>query len=549
MVRNLIEIHCKVKGNREIGCGTGAFRGTGVRVDCQTPVVSFQKIATERLEGKMDTFKEYDQYDGLGLAELIRKKEISAEAVAETAIARIEALNPKLNAVITPMYDLARAAIRQGLPDGPFTGAPFLLKDLLAAYAGVPMTNGSRAYKDYIPARDSEMVTRFKRSGAVILGKTNTPELGLLGTTEPELHGPTRNPWNTEHTPGGSSGGSAAAVASGMVPLASGGDGGGSIRIPAACCGLFGLKTTRGRNPTGPEVGAIWQGAVIEHVITRTVRDSAAMLDVTQGPDMGPPFILPPPDGPYLKEMEREPGRLKIAFTTRSPLNTPVHPECVKGVIETAHLLETLGHRVEEAEPGTDGHALALSYLTMYFGEVAADIDALKEILGRKARRNDVEDLTWTLGLMGRTYCAGYFVKAIREWGKAARIMGRFHQEYDLYLTPTLACPPVKIGELKPKPAEALALKIINVLGLGRLVKLSGMMDKLAIKSLSETPFTQLPNFTGQPAMSVPLHWTPDGLPCGSQFIGRFGDESTLFKLARQLEQARPWFERRPPSS
>jgi amidase len=500
------------------------------------------------MKKEMETFKEYDQYDGLGLAGLIRKKEISAEAVCETAIARIEALNPKLNAVVTPMYDHARAAIRRGLPDGPFRGVPFLLKDLLAAYAGVPLTNGSRAYQNHVPAQDSEMVTRFKRAGTVILGKTNTPELGLLGVTEPEFHGPTRNPWNTDHTPGGSSGGSAAAVAGGMVPLASGGDGGGSIRIPAACCGLFGLKTTRGRNPTGPEVGAVWQGAVIEHVITRSVRDSAAMLDAVQGPDIGPPFILPPPDRPYLEDMVQDPGRLKIAFTTRSPLHAPVHPECVKAVKETARLLETLGHDVEEASPEIDGPALAMSYLTMYFGEVAADIDALREILGRPARRDDLETVTWTLGLMGRTYSAAHFVKAMREWGKAGRIMGRFHQTYDLYLTPTLACPPVMIGELAPKPAETLALKVVNVLGLGRLVKLSGMMDKMAIKSLSETPFTQLANFTGQPAMSVPLHWTPNGLPCGSHFMGRFGDEGTLFRLARQLEQARPWFDRRPPA-
>jgi len=287
---------------------------------------------------------------------------------------------------------------------------------------------------------------------------------------------------------------------------------------------------------------------VIEHVITRTVRDSAAMLDATQGPDIGASSILPPPDRPYLEDMDRDPDKFRIAFTTRSPLGTPVHPECVKGVKETARLLETLGHHVEEAEPEIDGPALAMSYLTMYFGEVAADIAALGEILGRKPGRNDLEALTWTLGLMGRTYSAGYFVKAMREWGKAARIMGRFHQTYDLYLTPTLAFPPVKIGELKPKPAEALALKIINVLSLGRLVKLSGMMEKLAIESLSKTPFTQLANFTGQPAMSVPLHWTPDGLPCGSQFIGRFGDEGTLFRLARQLEQARPWADRRPPA-
>ena len=495
----------------------------------------------------METFKDYDTYDGLGIAELIRKREVSAEDICETAIQRIEALNPQLNAVVTPMYDHARDTIQHKLPEGPFTGVPFLLKDLLAAYAGVPLTSGSKAFRNYIPAEDSEMVTRFKRAGTVILGKTNTPEFGLMGYTEPELHGPTRNPWDRDHTPGGSSGGSAAAVASGMVPLASGGDGGGSIRIPAACCGLFGLKTTRDRNPTGPEEGAIWQGAVVEHVITRTVRDSAAMLDATQGPDIGAPALLPPPERPYLEDMERDPGKLKIAFTTRSPLDTPVHPECIKAVQETVRLLETLGHRVEEAEPGIDGQALAMTYLTMYFGEVAADIEAMKDILGRKASQKDVEALTWTLGLMGRTYSAEYFVTAMREWGKAGRIMGRFHVNYDLYLTPTLASPPVKIGELKPKPVEAFALKVINTLGLGRLVKLSGMMNKLAVESLSKTPFTQLANFTGQPAMSVPLHWTPDGLPCGSQFIGRFGDESTLFRLARQLEEAQPWFDKRPP--
>ena len=495
----------------------------------------------------MDRFREFDQYDGLGLAELVRKKEVSPEELCEESIARIEAVNPKLNAVITPMYDLARQAARRALPDGPFTGVPFLLKDLLAAFAGVPLTMGSKAYKDYVPAEDSETVKRFKKVGVLILGKTNTPEFGLLGYTEPELHGPTRNPWNVHHTPGGSSGGSAAAVASGMVPLASGGDGGGSIRIPSACCGLFGLKTTRGRNPTGPEVGAIWQGAVIEHVLTRTVRDSAAMLDATQGPDVGAPYVIPPPERPYLEEIGQNPGHLKIAFTTQSPLDTPVHPECVKAVTETVDLLEELGHQVEEAEPDTDGPTLAMSYLAMYFGEMAADIEELETVLGRKAQQTDVEPLTWTLGLMGRTYSAGYFVKAMREWGKASRAMGRFHLDYDLYLTPTLAYPPVKIGELKPKPAETLALKVINALRLGRLVKFSGMMDKLAIESLSKTPFTQLANFTGQPAMSVPLHWTSDGLPCGSQFIGRFGDEATLFRLAKQLEEARPWFDKRPP--
>ena len=495
----------------------------------------------------MGAFKEYDHYDGLGMAELVRKKDISPAELCEEAVRRIEKLNPRLNAVITPMFDLARNDIEKGLPEGPFTGVPFLLKDLIAAYAGVPLTGGSRAYRNYIPDEDCELVKRFKKAGVVIMGKTNCPEFGLMGITEPELHGPTRNPWNTDHTPGGSSGGSAAAVASGMVPIASGGDGGGSIRIPASCCALFGLKPTRGRNPTGPDHGAIWQGAVVEHVISRSVRDSAAMLDATCGADAGAPYIIPLPERPYMEEITREPGSLKIAFNTHSPLDTEVHPECARAVEETARLLEGLGHTVIEDRPAIDGKALATSYLTMYMGEIAADIEELELILGRKAKRSDVEALTWTLGLLGRTYSAGYFVEQMREWGTAARTMGRFHETYDLYLTPTTASPPVRIGELKPKPAERALLTIVNSMGLGKLLKLSGIVDTLAVQSLSKTPFTQLANFTGQPAMSMPLHWTDEGLPCGVHFIGRFGDEATLFRLAAQLEQAQPWFDRRPP--
>jgi len=495
----------------------------------------------------MSGFKEYDRYDGLGLAKLVQKKDVSAAELCEEAISRIEKINPQLNAVVTPMFDLARKSIQEPLAQGPFTGVPFLLKDLLADFAGVPLSMGSRACRNFIPARDSEMVTRFKKAGLIVLGKTNTPEFGLLGYTEPELHGPTRNPWNTDHIPGGSSGGSAAAVAGGMVPLASGGDGGGSIRIPASCCGLFGFKPSRGRTPTGPDRGAIWQGAVVEHVITRSVRDSAAVLDATQGSDIGAPYVIAPPRQPYLQEVGRSPGRLRIAYDTRSPVGTEVHSECVKAVEHTVQLLEKLGHDVEEARPETDGQTLAQSFFTMYFGETAADIEELERVLGRKARPGDVEPLTWTLGLLGRACSAGMFVKAIREWGIAARAMGRFHEKYDIFLTPTVADPPSKIGELKPKPAEMVLMKIVNTLGVGGLLKASGIVEKMAVEGLSKTPFTQLANFTGQPAMSVPLYWTPAGLPCGSQFIGRSGDEATLYRLAAQLEEAQPWFDRRPP--
>ena len=495
----------------------------------------------------MGGFKEYDQYDGRGLAELINKKKISAAEICEEAISRIERVNPTVNAVITPMYDLARKAVQEALPKGPFCGVPFLLKDLLGEFAGVPQTMGSRACKNYIPARDSELVKRYKQAGLVILGKTNVPEFGLVAFTEPELHGPTRNPWNPDHTPGGSSGGSAAAVASGMVPLASANDGAGSIRIPASCCGLFGLKVSRGRTPNGPPHGRNWQGAIVEHVISRSVRDSAAILDATHGVDAGASYVIPPPQRPYMQEIEQRCGRLRIAFNTRSPIDTSVHPECVRAVEKSVGLLEELGHEVEEARPDVNGQALAKGLIILYAGEVAALMDDLKLILGRKAKRSDMETITWTLALLGRAYAAGHFVKAKREWELAARIMSRFHETYDLYLTPTVAYPPVKIGELAPKPIERALLNVINALGSGRLLIASGVIDKLAVENLAKTPFTPLANFTGQPAMSVPLYWTPDGLPCGVQFMGRYADEATLLQLAAQLEEAQPWFDKRPP--
>ena len=495
----------------------------------------------------MAGFAEYDQYDGLGLAQLVREKKISALELCEEAIRRIEKINPFINAVVTPMFDIGRAAAKKELPDGPFAGVPFLLKDLLSAYAGVRFTSGCRAYKDYVPDYDSELVKRFKKAGLITLGKTSTPEFGLMGITEPELFGPTRNPWNTEHTPGGSSGGSAAAVASGMVPLASGGDGGGSIRIPACYCGLFGLKTSRGRTPTGPKVGEWWQGAAIEHVLTRSVRDSAAMLDAVCGADAGAPYIIKPPDMPYSEEINRDPGTLKIAFNTESPLGTGTHEYCRQAVYETAKLLEELGHKVEEAKPEIDGLKLADSYFTMYFGETAADIRHAEAVLKKKVSQGDFEITTWFFGQLGRCYSAGDFVEAMREWDIAARIMGEFHRKYDLYLTPTVAFPAAKIGELLPKPYEKAAMKIISILKLGALAKASGMVNQIAIQTLAKTPFTQLANFTGQPAMNVPLYWDENNMPCGVKFIAPFGDEATLFRLASQLEKTKPWFDKRPP--
>ena len=494
----------------------------------------------------MAGFVEYNQYDAVGLAGLVREKKISPAELCEEAINRIEKLNPILNAVIIPMFDIGRETANRTLPDGAFTGVPFLMKDLISAYAGVKLTSGCRAYKDYVPDYDSELVKRFKKAGLITLGKTNTPEFGLMGITEPELYGATRNPWNTGHTPGGSSGGSAAAVASGMVPMASGGDGGGSIRIPSAYCALFGLKPTRGRTPTGPKYGELWQGAAVEHVLTRSVRDSAAMLDVLCGADVGAPYIITPPEKPYIDEINNEPGSLKIAFSTESPIGMGTHEYCREAVYETARLLEELGHNVREERPQLDGIKLANSYFTLYFGEIAADIELAKAVLKKKVNRSDFEIATWFFGELGHLYSAMDFVQVMREWDIAARIMGQFHLKYDLYLTPTVAFPPAKIGELLPKSYEKTAMKMLSILNLGILAKASGMINKIAIETLAKTPFTQIANFTGQPAMNVPLHWDKNGMPCGVQFIAPFGDEAILFRLAAQLEKAKPWFDKRP---
>ena len=488
---------------------------------------------------------DYDRYDALGLAELVRRRELTPAELLEVALARAEALNPRLNAIIHPMYEHARALARAPLPAGPFTGVPFLLKDILQAYAGFPLSSGSAALRDFVPPGDAEVVARFKRAGVVTFGKTNVPEFGLVAYTEPEAFGPARNPWDLERTPGGSSGGAAAAVAAGIVPMAGANDGGGSIRIPAAYCGLFGLKPTRGRVPTGPFFGEVWEGASVDHVLSRSVRDSAVMLDAIAGPDPGAPYQIPPPERPYAEEIRRAPGRLRIAFTTRSPLGGGMHPECVRAVEDAARLLEQLGHEVEEALPEVDGLQVARAYITLYFGQVAADVQWLAARQGEAALKQ-VEAPTRALATIGRSLSSAQYVLSRREWHGFARAMAAFHQRYDAFLTPATAAPPVKIGELKPKRIELLALEAASALRLGKVLLATGLIDKLARENLGQTPFTQLANLTGQPAMAVPLHWTPDGLPAGVQVLARWGDEATLFRLAAQLEQARPWFARRP---
>ena len=489
---------------------------------------------------------DYTDYDALGLAQLVRAGEVTAAELVATAITRIERFNPGLNAVIHPLFEPARqAALDLARADVPFHGVPFLVKDLLTTIAGAPYSKGCKALKSHRAQVDSELMQRYRAAGLLTLGKTNTPEFGLVAVTEPEAFGPTRNPWDTRRSPGGSSGGSAAAVAAGFVPMAGGGDGGGSIRIPAASCGLFGLKPSRGRTPTAP-LGELWQGAAQEHVISRSVRDSAAMLDAVQGGAPGDPYVIAPPERPYLEEIARPPGALRVAFCTSSPLQSPVDPACVAAVEHTAGMLQQLGHQVEEARPDYDGQAVARSYLTMYFGEVAAELAELGEILGRPARAADVEPLTWLLGLLGRATSAREFVLAKQQWNVLGRAMGAFFGRYDLYLTPTMAVLPPLIGADQPGQFERLLVKAVNSFGLGRLLKASGMVDKLATASLARVPFTQLANLTGLPAMSVPLYWTAESLPVGVHFMAPFGAEARLLSLAAQLEQAQPWFGRRP---
>jgi amidase len=463
--------------------------------------------------------------DATAQAELVRRKEVTPLELADSAIARIETLNPSLNAVITPMFETARETAQGPIPNGPFRGVPFLLKDLIASYAGVGMASGSLSLRSFVPDHDSELVVRLKRAGLVILGKTNTPEFGILPTTEPRLFGPSRNPWATKRTPGGSSGGAAVAVAAGMVPMAHGNDGGGSIRIPASCCGLFGMKPTRGRTPLGPDFGDIMSGLVVEHALTRSVRDSAALLDATAGPDMGDPYWAPPPTRPFLEEVRANPGKLRIAFTKATPTGAPLHQDCALAVDEAATLCSELGHQVIEAAPVLDSDLLVESFMALWCVGVAEEVEAIALMTGREPVPDQYEELTRSLAERGRSISGPRYLLAVSALQSISRQMARFFLDYDVWLTPTVTEPPLQLGSFDALPDNPLR-------GLER--------------ALTWVPFTPICNATGQPAMSVPLYWNAEGLPIGTQFVGRFGEESTLFRLAAQLESARPWKARRP---
>jgi amidase len=476
----------------------------------------------------MSKLGELAHLDATAQADLVRRKEVKPIELVEAAIDRIEHLNPTLNAVVTPMYEEARTAAKGNISKGPFAGVPFLLKDLLAAYKGVPMSLGSELMRNYVPDRDSELVKRLKRAGVIVLGKTNTPEFGILPTTEPHLFGASRNPWDTERTTGGSSGGSAAAVAASLVPMAHGNDGGGSIRIPASCCGLFGLKPTRARNPLGPNFTELMGGLVAEHALTRSVRDSAALLDATSGPDEGDPYWAPPPAGPFLQEVGTDPGKLRIAFTTKAATGVKIHDDCVKAVEDAAALCVDLGHEVLEAAPEIEGDLLVQAFLVVWSAGVASTLDGIARMTGQPPKAEKVEPLTWSIYEMGRKVHASDYLLALQLLQGLGRVMASFLVDHHVWLTPTLGEPPVPLGTFDSPPDNPL----------------QGFF-----RTWEFVPFTPVCNCTGQPAMSVPLFWNAEGLPVGTHFVGRFGDEATLFRLAAQIEEARPWADRRPAVS
>ena len=497
---------------------------------------------------------DYTTHDATALAALVRGGDLSPEELLQACEARVQAHNPRLNAVIVQAFDQAREELalrrRAGTErEGALAGVPVLVKDLVSSVRGLATWHGNRLLQRVMPPadHDSAFIERLRATGALIVGKTSTPEFGLVPYTEPLSTGPTRNPWDLDRTPGGSSGGSGAAVAARLVPLATGGDGGGSIRIPAACCGLFGLKPTRGRVPTGPDFSALWSGFAIEHALTRSVRDSAALLDAVAGADAGAPYAAPSQARPFVQEVQADPGRLRVGVCTTPWLGHQVDPACVRAVEETAALLRELGHEVFEASLPIAGTAFAEAFLTVLAGHVRAEIEEAAALARTRAQRHDFEAATWAMGMMGRAFRADEFVAAERALQRTARAIGRAFEDMDLLLTPTLASPAPPVGALQPTAAEQRQLTLMNTLNQPWLLRAAGALQQMAGKVFEFIPYTPPFNVTGQPAMSLPMHWTDAGLPVGVQVVGRFGDEATLFRVAGQLERARPWEGRRPP--
>jgi amidase len=473
----------------------------------------------------MAGFAEFEDYDALGLAELVRRNQVTPDELLDCAIERVEARNPALNAVVMKLYEYGRKAIADGLPQGPLRGVPFLMKDLTSPVEGVRMTRGSKFFADAPPAAaDSEHVKRLKRAGLVIFGRTNTCELGLSLTCEPQLYGPTRNPWDVTRISGGSSGGAAAAVAARILPLAHASDGFGSIRAPAACCGLVGLKPTRSRNTFAPYAGEGLGGVATEHAVSLTLRDSAALLDATRGAGPGDPYVAPLPARPYAEELRANAGSLRIAWTAAAPNGAKVDPECLRLLAETAKLCADLGHRVAEHDPEVERDAIVPTFLALASANTVVNLSSHPSA-GRAAREGEVERITWLTAKMGEKVSGADYVRATQTAHRLGRQMAAFHADCDVLLTPGLASPAVKLGWLDM------------------------MMDDVEAywqRVFAFSPFTVWFNLTGQPGLMLPLGQTPDGLPLAVQLVGRYGDEATLFRLGAQLEAARPWFGRKP---
>jgi amidase len=487
----------------------------------------------------MLTFEEYRKLDAHDLTDLIKTGQVQASELLESALHAAQHLNPEINAIVELLPEIGQKLASSTTKEMPFAGVPFLVKDLGFEIAGAPLRSGSRGYANYVSTEDSIAIQRIKAAGLMIFGKSNTPEFGLTPYTEPLSAGICRNPWNTNHTPGGSSGGSAAAVAAGICPIASANDGGGSIRMPASSCGLFGMKPSRGRISWAPFAGEGWSGAEEEGCVSKSVRDSARYLDVVSGPTPFDVYQVPKPEVPYSEELKKEPGKLRIAFSKQHTLGHEVHPECLAAMDHTLKLLQSLGHEVEEVPLPFFKEDLTKAFLVMVAAEVAAELDRMKSHLGRKVRLNDVEPNTYALHLLGRTFRADELTTAKRKWYEISARLVRMHQQYDVFLTPTLASPPIKVGALQPKPHEALLVRIVNTFHLGGLAKAS--IDQLAEQIYDYMPWTIMANISGQPSMSVPLHWSAAGLPVGSLFTAQQGQEGLLFRLAAQLEQAQPW--------
>src|SRR3954466_14766837 len=469
-------------------------------------------------------FSEYGSYDGIGLAELVRKKKVTARELLDEAIARTAKVDPQINAVVVKHYDYAERQIERGLPDGPFSGVPFLLKDL-DPLEGTRTTFGATVLNDFVADHNGTLVQRFLDTGVSIFGKSSSPEFGLMPTTESRLHGPTRNPWNLQHSSGGSSGGAAAAVAARILPVAHASDGGGSIRIPASASGVFGMKPSRARNPLGPDRGEGWGGFSCGHVVSISVRDSAVMLDAIHGAETTSLYVAPPPERPFAQEVGRDPGRLRIAFTDRSPYGDAIDPEVAAAVRDVAAMLAKLGHHVRERAPALAADPAAV--MTVIVGaNTALTVRQTEARFGRKMTGDDFEVLTLASAHNAQKTSATDYVAAQLAAFQISRGLADFFGSCDVFLCPTLCSPPLKIGELNTMSED---------------------LSHIAPILRRYMPATAMFNMSGQPAMSVPLAWNKAGLPLGMMFSARFADEATLFRLAAQLEQARPWKSKLPP--